>query len=53
MSTSKKPIKGALYFSPLETKIILSVPSVTSIILPKNIIIGSKYGYVSRKSNII
>ena len=44
---------GALNLSPLETKIMRNVPSVTSTILPKNIIKGSKYGDASKKSNII
>lgn len=40
MNTSKNPNKGAMYFFPRETKIILNVPNDTSKILEQNINIG-------------
>ena len=43
-NTSKNPTIGAFLRSPLETKIIRSVPSVTSQIRPKKITIGKRQG---------
>jgi hypothetical protein len=39
--TSKNPSSGAIFFLPLETKIILIVPIDTSQIRAKNIMTGS------------
>ena len=44
--------RSFITFSPLETKIILNVPNVTSQMRPKKIIIGNNQVYVSRKANI-
>ena len=44
----KKPWNGAMFFCPFDTKIILSVPIVTSQIRAKNIRIGrTTYEYSS------
>jgi hypothetical protein len=59
-NTSKKPIKGTIFFMPLLASTLRSVPKLTSVALDAKIIIGNKIhsiknsfsGMKKRKKNI-